>query len=49
MTESAPSRGPAKVLSKSSAIGTRIKKIMQSDEDVGKVAAASTYMVGAYI
>jgi len=31
---------------KSTQFQNRLKKIMQADEDVGKVAAGSTYLVG---
>ena len=36
-------------LSKSQSVQNRIKRIMQSNEDVGKVAAGSTYLVGMFI
>jgi len=34
---------------KSTIVYNRIKKIMQSDENVGKVAAGSTYVAGKYV
>lgn len=39
----------AKNAFRSTVFQSRIKKIMQSDEDVGKVAAASTSLVGKII
>ena len=36
-------------LAKQHGLANRIKRIMQSDEDVGKVAAASTHLVGTLL